>query len=113
MCESSRKFLTTGHGDIGKFAETDFSVTLVTVLCLSGFFPTCNDGPVASDNKRMTLREAEIDELMRSGDARAYGNVLRLVTPILRRSAQQAFLRHSSSTEDVEDRTRDTLLACT
>lgn len=62
----------------------------------------------------MTLREAEIDRLMRAanrGDARAYRNLLRLLAPILCGSAQHAFLRQGTSTEDVEDIVRETRLA--
>lgn len=62
----------------------------------------------------MTLREAELDELMRAanrGDAHAYRNLLRLLAPILRGSARQALLRYGSSIEDVEDIVQETLLA--
>jgi len=62
----------------------------------------------------VTLREAELDELMRAanrGDAHAYRNLLRLLAPILRGSARQAFLRYGSSIEDVEDIVQETLLA--
>jgi RNA polymerase sigma-70 factor, ECF subfamily len=62
----------------------------------------------------VTLREADLDELMRAanrGDAQAYRNLLRLLAPLLRGFARQAFLRYGSSAEDVEDIVQETLLA--
>jgi RNA polymerase sigma-70 factor, ECF subfamily len=62
----------------------------------------------------VTLREADLDELMRAAnraDAQAYRNLLRLLTPILRGSVRQTLLRYGSSIEDVEDIVQETLLA--
>jgi RNA polymerase sigma-70 factor (ECF subfamily) len=45
------------------------------------------------------------------GDAQAYRNLLRLLAPLLRGFARQAFLRYGALAEDVEDIVQETLLA--
>lgn len=62
----------------------------------------------------MAPPEADLDELMRAanrGDAHAYRTLLRLLAPLLRGFARQAFKRFGPSTEDVEDIVQETLLA--
>ena len=62
----------------------------------------------------MSLREANLAELMRAGnrgDTEAYRKLLREISPMLRGFVRRVSSRYGLSTEDVEDIVQETLLA--